>query len=439
MSNPQYNQDVWPPWATETIHIVPPDPAWTEAAIREQQELIRQLSSMDTGIGHIEHIGSTAVPGLPAQPIIDLIAGIPSFNRIEEIAQSLRPFGWHYVPTELDQRPDRRFFIKVENDKRAVHLQFLLPGSTKRDEQIRFRDRLILDGSLRNEYAALKRSLAEQHSDDREAYTKAKSEFIKRSLPPAGPDSPSRIRIIFATNNAHKVEEIQSAIGNSLEVVSLRDAGIDIDIPEPHDTLEANASEKSSTIHRLTGGNCFSEDTGLEVTALNGEPGVKSARYAGEDRAFKNNIDKLLTRLAAATRLPGTTTSRPAPANRPGLATASAPNRRARFRTVISLIWDGEEHLFDGICEGRILDAPDGEKGFGYDPVFVPDGDTRSFARMTLEEKNRYSHRRKAADQLVAFLQGAAAATAATNATKATTATASANPDPTAAATPEAP
>jgi XTP/dITP diphosphohydrolase len=380
MSNPQHNPDAWPPWATETIHIAPPDPAWPEAAIREQQALIRQLSYFH-GTGRIEHIGSTAVPGLPAKPIIDLIAETPSFDRIEEIARSLRPSGWHYVPPELDQRPDRRFFIKVENDKRAVHLQFLLPGSTKRDEQIRFRDRLILDGSLRNEYAALKRSLAEQHGDDREAYTKAKSEFIKRALAPAGPDSPSRIRIIFATNNAHKVEEIQSAIGNSLEVISLRDAGIDIDIPEPHDTLEANASEKSSTIHRLTGGNCFSEDTGLEVTALNGEPGVKSARYAGEDRAFKNNIEKLLTRLAAS------------------------PNRHARFRTVISLIWDDREHLFEGICEGHILPAPTGEGGFGYDPVFVPDGDTRSFAQMSMEEKNRYSHRRKAADQLVAFLQ----------------------------------
>jgi XTP/dITP diphosphohydrolase len=205
----------------------------------------------------------------------------------------------------------------------------------------------------------------------------------------AGPDSPSRIRIIFATNNAHKVEEIQSAIGDSLEVVSLRDAGIEIDIPEPHDTLEANATEKSSTIHRLTGGDCFSEDTGLEVTALNGDPGVKSARYAGEGRSFENNLEKLLARLAAAQYPP-------------------APNHHARFRTVISLIWDDKEHLFEGICDGRILPVPTGEGGFGYDPIFVPDGDTRSFAQMSMEEKNRYSHRRKAADQLVAFLQRAA-------------------------------
>jgi XTP/dITP diphosphohydrolase len=189
------------------------------------------------------------------------------------------------------------------------------------------------------------------------------------------------IRIIFATNNSNKVKEIQSAIGDSLEVISLRQAGIDIDIPEPHDTLEANATEKSSTIHRLTGENCFSEDTGLEVAALNGEPGVKSARYAGEDRAFEKNIEKLLGRLG------------------------DNPDRHARFRTVISLIWKEQEHLFEGICEGRILGTPTGNGGFGYDPIFVPDGDTRSFAQMSLEEKNHYSHRRKAADQLVAFLR----------------------------------
>lgn len=189
------------------------------------------------------------------------------------------------------------------------------------------------------------------------------------------------MQLIFATNNAHKVEEIQSAIGGSLEVISLRQAGIDIDIPEPHDTLEANASEKSATIYRLTGMDCFSEDTGLEVAALGGEPGVKSARYAGEDRAFEKNIDKLLEKLEGSA------------------------DRRARFRTVISLLLDGREHLFEGICEGRILDAPRGEGGFGYDPVFAPDGDSRSFAEMSMQEKGGFSHRRKAADKLVQFLQ----------------------------------
>jgi XTP/dITP diphosphohydrolase len=188
-------------------------------------------------------------------------------------------------------------------------------------------------------------------------------------------------RLIFATNNAHKITEIQSVIGNKLHIVTLRDAGIDIDIPEPHDSLEANASEKSATIHRLTGENCFSEDTGLEVYALNGEPGVHSARYAGEQRSFSANIDKLLHRLSGK------------------------PDRRARFRTVISLIWNNKEYFFEGTCEGHILTAPDGDDGFGYDPVFVPEGDARSFARMNLQEKNRYSHRRKAADRLTAFLQ----------------------------------
>ena len=206
-----------------------------------------------------------------------------------------------------------------------------------------------------------------------------------------------RIRIIFATNNDHKVAEIQAAIGSSLEVVSLREAGIDIDIPEPHDTLEANATEKSSTIHRLTGANCFSEDTGLEVAALNGEPGVKSARYAGEDRTFQNNIEKLLKKLNSVTPTDAATTGQPAPAT----------HRQARFRTVISLIWEGTEHQFEGICNGHILPAATGTGGFGYDPIFVPEGDTRSFAQMSLEEKNHYSHRRKAADQLVAFLQKA--------------------------------
>jgi XTP/dITP diphosphohydrolase len=189
------------------------------------------------------------------------------------------------------------------------------------------------------------------------------------------------MRIIFATNNDNKVKEIQAAIGDSLQVVSLRQAGIDIDIPEPHDTLEANATEKSSTIHRLTGDSCFSEDTGLEVQALNGEPGVKSARYAGDGRSNKDNIEKLLHNLR------------------------NNPDRRARFRTVISLIWQDREFQFEGICNGHILQQPAGDSGFGYDPIFVPEGGTLSFAQMSLEEKNRYSHRRKAADQLVAFLQ----------------------------------
>jgi XTP/dITP diphosphohydrolase len=189
------------------------------------------------------------------------------------------------------------------------------------------------------------------------------------------------MKLIFATNNRHKVEEIQAAIGHILEVVSLEEAGIDVDIPEPYDTLEENAQEKSRVIHEMTRQNCFSEDTGLETDALNGEPGVKSARYAGENKDFTANIHKLLDRL-------GTTTE-----------------RTARFRTVISLIWEGKEYLFEGICEGKIMTELRGQQGFGYDPVFIPDGSNRTFAEMSMEEKNGFSHRKKAADKLVLFLQ----------------------------------
>lgn len=187
--------------------------------------------------------------------------------------------------------------------------------------------------------------------------------------------------LIFATNNQHKVNEIRSVIGSSFDIITLKEAGIDIDIPEPHDTLEANASEKSKTIHRLTSQDCFSEDTGLEVEALQGEPGVKSARYAGEGRDFQQNIDKLLQKLG------------------------NNPNRKARFRTVVSLILNQQEYLFEGICTGKIAEDQKGNQGFGYDPVFIPDGATRSFAEMSLEEKNLYSHRQKAISQLIDFLR----------------------------------
>ncbi|MDH7461812.1 RdgB/HAM1 family non-canonical purine NTP pyrophosphatase [Chitinophagaceae bacterium 26-R-25] len=188
------------------------------------------------------------------------------------------------------------------------------------------------------------------------------------------------MKLIFATNNQHKVDEIQHIIGNKFDVISLKQAGIDIDIPEPHDTLEENAVEKSSTIYKLTDTDCFSEDTGLEVEALNGEPGVKSARYAGDVKDFNKNIEKLLFKLG------------------------NDNNRKARFRTVISLIINKEQHLFEGICEGEIISSPAGSNGFGYDSVFVPAGATRTFAEMTMEEKNTFSHRKKATEKLVLFL-----------------------------------
>lgn len=188
------------------------------------------------------------------------------------------------------------------------------------------------------------------------------------------------MKLIFATNNQHKVEEINAVVGDSIDVISLKEAGINIDIPEPHDTLEANASEKSRVIYTLTKTNCFSEDTGLEVNALNGEPGVKSARYAGEDRSFDKNIDKLLQKLEGK------------------------QDTAARFRTIISLVMDGKETVFEGICEGRIIMEKRGSEGFGYDPVFIPNGADKTFGEMKLEEKTRYSHRKKATEKLVAFL-----------------------------------
>lgn len=187
-------------------------------------------------------------------------------------------------------------------------------------------------------------------------------------------------KLIFATNNQYKVEEISAIVGDDYDVVSLKEAGINIDIPEPHDTLEANASEKSRTIYRLTGENCFSEDTGLEVDALNGAPGVRSARFAGEGKDFDANVQKLLQMLG------------------------DNDNRKARFRTVISLILNGEEHLFEGISEGAITFFPKGEKGFGYDPVFIPSGASKTFAEMSLQEKNMHSHRQRATAKLLAFL-----------------------------------
>ncbi len=188
-------------------------------------------------------------------------------------------------------------------------------------------------------------------------------------------------KLIFATNNQHKVDEIRVVLGNIFDIITLKEAGINIDIPEPYDTLEANASEKSSTIYKLTKNNCFSEDTGLEVDSLNGEPGVKSARYAGNERSFDANIDKLLDKMQASNK------------------------REANFRTVISLILNGEEKQFEGICKGLILKERRGINGFGYDPVFIPDGSSKTFAEMNIEEKSKFSHRKKAMTKLIDFLQ----------------------------------
>ncbi len=188
-------------------------------------------------------------------------------------------------------------------------------------------------------------------------------------------------KIIFATNNQHKVDEIRQHLANRFEIITLSEAGINIDIPEPHDTLEDNAREKSTTIHEITNLNCFSEDTGLEVEALNGEPGVKSARYAGEKNDPEKNMIKLLENLKGV------------------------ENRKARFKTVISLIFNNEEFQFTGLCPGEIKFSPSGSLGFGYDPIFVPEGGKKTFAEMDKKEKNQFSHRRKALDKLILFLQ----------------------------------
>lgn len=193
------------------------------------------------------------------------------------------------------------------------------------------------------------------------------------------------MELIFATNNQHKADEISAIVPKQIKIVTLQQAGIDINIPEPHETLEENAAEKGRTIFAYTGKNCFAEDTGLEVKALNGEPGVYSARYAIDEQSDSlstsdKNMAKLLRKLL--------------PYN----------NRTAQFRTVIFLILNNKEYFFEGICKGSIGFEAKGDKGFGYDPIFIPEGSDKTFAEMTMDEKNRYSHRRKAMDKLVTFL-----------------------------------
>jgi XTP/dITP diphosphohydrolase len=188
------------------------------------------------------------------------------------------------------------------------------------------------------------------------------------------------MKLIFATNNANKIAEIKSVLTGSLQIVTLTEAGINIDIPEPHNTIEANATEKANVIYALTKTSCFSEDTGLEVAALQGAPGVKSARYAGEPANDKNNIALLLKNLKGITE------------------------RAAQFKTVISLIIDGKEQQFVGICKGKIINETIGDNGFGYDPIFIPDGATKTFAEMTMDEKNKFSHRKKALVKLIDYL-----------------------------------
>jgi len=188
------------------------------------------------------------------------------------------------------------------------------------------------------------------------------------------------MKLVFATNNLHKLQEIKHLLGDSIELLSLKDINCDEDIPENQETIEGNAAEKSFYIWNKYGLNCFADDTGLEIEALNGEPGVYSARYAGEEKSPGKNMDLVLQKLS------------------------EIKNRKARFKTVISLVIDGRETQFEGIVNGQILEEKRGKTGFGYDPIFQPDESHLSFAEMPMDEKNKISHRGRAVQKLVDYL-----------------------------------
>ena len=188
------------------------------------------------------------------------------------------------------------------------------------------------------------------------------------------------MKIIFATNNAHKLSEVQAVLGDGFTLVTPRECGVEEEIPEEQETLGGHAAQKSHYLYDRTGLDCFADDTGLEVAALGGAPGVHSARYATDGHDFAANNRLLLRNLEGVT------------------------DRRARFRTVISLILNGEEHLFEGVVEGRIIDHEAGHEGFGFDPLFIPDGCERTFAEMTPAEKNAISHRGRAVRKLAEYL-----------------------------------
>lgn len=187
--------------------------------------------------------------------------------------------------------------------------------------------------------------------------------------------------IVFATNNEHKLYEVAELLGDRYTVIGLKDIGCTEEIPETAETLEGNALLKARYVFDNFGKNCFSDDTGLEVEALNNAPGVYSARYAGEEKSAEANMNKLLLELQ------------------------NKSNRKARFRTVVALIIDGKEYLFEGEVTGSIIEKKRGAEGFGYDPIFIPDGYTKTFAELPLTEKNTISHRARAVKKLVAFLE----------------------------------
>lgn len=189
------------------------------------------------------------------------------------------------------------------------------------------------------------------------------------------------MKLVFATNNRHKLDEVRAIVGDRVEVLSLNDIGCHDDIPETADTLQGNALIKARYIHEKFGVDCFADDTGLEVEALDGAPGVYSARYAGKECDSEANMQKLLQNLTGKS------------------------NRNAQFRTVIALIINGEEKLFNGIVKGSITEEKRGDSGFGYDPIFIPEGFSESFAQMSSEQKNSISHRYRATEQLSNYLK----------------------------------
>lgn len=194
------------------------------------------------------------------------------------------------------------------------------------------------------------------------------------------------MEIIFATGNTHKAVEAQKALGDSFTLIMPKELGLTEEIPENGDTLQANAIEKAEYLWKRFGKNCFADDTGLEVDALGGAPGVYSARYAGPDKGSEANMTKLLAELEAA-------------------AKRGETSRKARFRTVVALILEGEMHLFNGVLKGEIALQRSGSEGFGYDPLFIPDGYTKTLAELSLDEKNAISHRGKAMRALAEFLR----------------------------------
>ena len=189
------------------------------------------------------------------------------------------------------------------------------------------------------------------------------------------------MKIVFATNNAHKLSEVAQVVGDKFELVTLRECGITEDIPENEPTLEGNALAKARYVYSRTGLNCFADDTGLEVDALNGEPGVRSARYATDGHDDEANKRLLLERMQGV------------------------ENRAAQFRTAVALIMDGKEYLFEGIVRGDIACEEHGAGGFGYDPLFLPEGGALTFAEMSAEAKNEISHRGRAVRKLAEFLK----------------------------------